>query len=162
MQKFIFVLLAIPVLVWGQDSLNVRKLAELSYYWDQPSGMAVSDTLAFIASGMTGLRILNVSDPSKPDEIGYFENGNNANDVALTGNLACLVEPRTLRLIDVSNPTAPHEVGLLSYDLGNIVDVKIVGSFAYLASWFPRLEDCGYFKSSFPGGGPLCWAGGNN
>jgi len=56
----------------AQDSLNVRFVG----YYDTPGsaqGVAVSGAYAYVADYDGGLRIISVSDPAHPAEVGYYD-----------------------------------------------------------------------------------------
>ncbi|MBI4726783.1 hypothetical protein HY768_06115 [candidate division TA06 bacterium] len=64
-------LLGLCGIVQAQDSSNVRTVG----YYDTPGyarGVAVSGSYAYVADGDSGLRIIDISDPSSPTEIGYY------------------------------------------------------------------------------------------
>ena len=49
-------------------------------------GIAVSGTLAYVAAGGAGLRVVDVSDPAHPIEIGIWDSPGYAEGVAVAGN----------------------------------------------------------------------------
>ena len=99
--------------------------------------------LAYVVDYYSGLRVIDVSDPASPVELGALDTlGSVARDVAVVGDLAYLAigdYPNGLRVIDVSNPTVPVEIGALVTS-GQANDVKVVGDLAYLAGDFPSLR----------------------
>lgn len=81
----------------------------------------VKDSLAFIADWYGGFRIINVSNPELPFEMGSFNNNiDEAIDVFVDGHYAYLTfsgdsPPVTgLRIFDVSNPWNPVNIGSAS------------------------------------------------
>jgi len=75
-------------------------------------GMALSDSLAYIACGRAGLRIIDVTDPDQPQEMGSVDTPGAAFDVVVSGNVAYVADDQGgLRMIDVSDPRSPHELG---------------------------------------------------
>jgi len=77
----------------------------------------VSGNMAYIADGESGLRIVDVSDPTRPKEVGFYDTNDCAEEVYVFGTIAYLVDGLGgLRLIEVSDPTTPREVGF--YDTG--------------------------------------------
>ncbi len=57
----------------AQDSLNVTQVSQLYAYWDQAFAVTTSGDYAYVASGYTGLRILDISNPAAPVELGFCE-----------------------------------------------------------------------------------------
>jgi len=55
---------------------------------NRPSGLAVSDTLVYIADCLFGMRVMDVSDPYYPVQAGSYFTAFYANDVALAGDYA--------------------------------------------------------------------------
>jgi hypothetical protein len=86
-----------------------------------------------VADGDAGLRIIDVSTPSSPVEVGFFDTGGWAWGVAVSGSYAYVADGSDgLRIIDVSTPSSPVEVGF--YDTGGESwGVAVSGSYAYVA-----------------------------
>jgi pimeloyl-ACP methyl ester carboxylesterase len=95
--------------------------------------VVVRGNYAYVAGHEAGLRIVDVSMPSNPQEVGYYDTPGNAYDVALAGNYAYVADDNTgLRIINISNPSDPYEVGY--YDTpGYAYGVTLSGSYAYIA-----------------------------
>ena len=97
-------------------------------------GCAVSDTVAYVAEGEYGLRIVDVSDSYNPVEVGFCDTPGSALNVAVSGSIAYVADDSCgIRVIDVSNPLNPQEIGNYSSNL-NAVDVIVSGNYAYVAS----------------------------
>ena len=90
-------------------------------------------SLAFIANGWGGLKIIDISDPTNPIKVGQFKDGGDANGVYVSGSYAYVAnEFDGLEIIDISNPTNPGKVGQCD---GAGEDVYVSGSYAYVAEW---------------------------
>ena len=79
---------------------------------------AVVGDLAYVAADRSGLRIIDVSNPAVPVEVGSFTVFlRSVETVTVAGNFAYVTteEDISLRIVDVSNPEAPVEVGSLSF-----------------------------------------------
>ncbi|MCB0295854.1 MAG: hypothetical protein KDG51_11585, partial [Calditrichaeota bacterium] len=84
-------------------------------------GVAVGGNLAYLADG-NNLRIVDVSDPDNPFQVGALP-VNGAMNLAVEGGLAYIAASNLgLRIIDVSNPAAPAETGFFDIP-GAAVDV---------------------------------------
>ncbi len=96
-------------------------------------GVYVIDTLAYIANGYGGLRIINVSNPDNMVEIGFYNTGNFARRVCVVDTIAYVADGNTgLRIINVSNPVNPIEIGF--YDTGGwTYNVSVIDTIAYVA-----------------------------
>jgi parallel beta-helix repeat protein len=96
--------------------------------------VAVSGNLAYVAAGGAGLRIVDVSNPSHPTEIGAWDSRGYAEGVAVAGNVAFLADgPYGLRLVDVSNPAQPNEIGF-AFEMNYAFKVAVDGQYAYIAA----------------------------
>lgn len=78
------------------------------------TGVAVSGRHAYVAMdsegvSVPGLRIVDVSDSSRPVEVGSY--GRDFSGVAASGNFAYLAGRQGLVIVDVSNPSQPREIG---------------------------------------------------
>ena len=70
--------------------------------------IAISGRLAYVAAGGGGLRVVDVSNPASPVEIGAWESPGYAEGVAVAGQTVYLADgPYGLRLLDASNPAQP-------------------------------------------------------
>jgi hypothetical protein len=83
---------------------------------------------------VTDLRIIDVSRPAFPVELGALDARSWATDVEVVGDLAYMAGI-LLRVIDVSNPALPVEVGALVRGSRHPRDrdIEVVGSLAYVA-----------------------------
>ncbi|UCG43183.1 MAG: hypothetical protein JSU73_00790, partial [candidate division WOR-3 bacterium] len=79
---------------------------------DPALDVAVREDLAFVANGDSGLRIVNVSNPDRPNEVGFFLRAGYTRAVSVQENYAYVAdEDSGLRVIDVSDPANPQQVG---------------------------------------------------
>lgn len=98
---------------------------------------------AYLAHATTGLRILNVSDPSNLKDVGQYpltsyKAGSVAYAVYVSGNYAYISYGASgLKIIDISNPQAPVLVG--KYDTGidneSFYKTYVRGNYAYVISY---------------------------
>lgn len=93
----------------------------------------VSGNYAYIASGSTGLQVVDVSNKTVPQVVASFDTPGNGNDVVVVGNYAYLADGAFgLRIIDISNPLKPVSAG--DHDTpGTAWDVTVRGGYAYVA-----------------------------
>jgi hypothetical protein len=95
--------------------------------------VTVSGSYAYVADGPTGLRVIDVSNPQNPVEVGSYDTPTAARGVAVSGSLVYVADDTTgLRVVDASNPQSPFEAGYYDTD-GFASDVTVSGSFAYVA-----------------------------
>jgi len=94
--------------------------------------VAVVGNTAYLADGCGGLRIVDVSDPTAPREVGDIPGY--ASGVALVGSTAYIAAGSGLRIVDVSDPTAPREVGNFDTPAECPFGVAVVGSTAYVTT----------------------------
>ena len=74
--------------------------------------MAVSGDVAYVADNSSGLRCINISDPSVPSEIGSYNTTGEAMDVVVSGDVAYVADgSQGLRCINISDPSPPSEIG---------------------------------------------------
>ncbi len=77
---------------------------------DAVVGVAVSGTRAYLACSQAGLKIVDVSDPTKLTLLGR-SSGRFSEALAVADNIAYIADHFGLQLVDVSNPSAPFELG---------------------------------------------------
>ena len=115
------------------DPTNPIVMGQTGALPETPMRVVVSGVYAYIADGNSGLRIINVADPMRPAEIGFYDTPGIANDVVVSGTFAYLADDfYGLRIVDVSDPTHPREVGAWS---GTALCVALAGSYAYVGTW---------------------------
>ena len=66
--------------VCGADSLNVRLVGRYDT-GGSAFGVFISGSYAYVADSYTGLRIIDVSDPTHPSEVGLYNTGSFAKGV---------------------------------------------------------------------------------
>ncbi len=97
-----------------------------------------------------GLRVIDVSTPSAPVEVGFVDTPVDAFGVAVAGGYAYVAAGDAgLRVIDVSTPSAPVEVGFLDTP-GGALDVAVSGCYAYVADSDAGLRVIDVSTSSAP------------
>ena len=104
-----------------------------------PQRLQISGHYAYIAAGGLadgGMRIIDVSSPAAPVEVGAFSdesgigNIDYVRDLTISGTLAYLADSSNgLRIVDISNATNPSEVG--SNAAGYIKNVEVFDQYAY-------------------------------
>ena len=94
--------------------------------------MAVAGNYAYVADIHRGLRVVDVSTPGNPHEVGACDTPGWAMDVAVSGNYAYVADYyHGLRVVDISTPGNPREVG--AYDTpGWAYGVAVAGNYAYV------------------------------
>jgi uncharacterized protein (TIGR03437 family) len=97
-------------------------------------GVAVSGKLACVAAGGAGLRVVDISDPTRPTELGAFDTRGYSEGIAVAGTMAYLADgPYGLRIFDVSNPKSPKEVSS-AFVTNYAFEVAVSGRYAYIAA----------------------------
>ncbi len=116
------------------DVTDARHVHEVGFYKAPvySEGVWVEGHYAYVADGQAGLRIVDVTNPAAPREVGAFALPNpetrSFNAVKVVGSYAYLTG-NGFWVIDVSDPTASRQVGFYGV-YSNVVDVQ--GNRAYL------------------------------
>jgi hypothetical protein len=107
------ILLLVGKVGQAQDSLGMSCVSTLDY-WSGVYDMQMVDSLAYISSGYSGLRIMDLSDPVNPVELGRspWSPWNHLQNlgVYVRDSLAYLTYFDEGRVLDISDPTNPMEV----------------------------------------------------
>jgi hypothetical protein len=105
-----------------------------AYETGYADAVAVSGDYAYVCGYSTVLRIIDVSTPDNPTQVGFYNGYGDGLDVALEGTLAYVADYNVgFRVIDVSTVSSPSQVGY--YDTpGNDSGVAIAGGYAYVAA----------------------------
>jgi len=113
--------------VSGQDNFNTTLIGQWA---NGPCHTVnVSGSYAYVTDASVGLHIMDVSTPSSPQEVGFFDGpGDYTSSVAISGSYAYV---GGVRIIDISSPSSPQEVGLLGTG-GGARSVTVSGSYVYV------------------------------
>jgi len=102
----------------------------------------ISGSYAYVAESRRsdysggGLRVINISDPTQPHSIGFYDTPGDALNLAVSGNYAYIADNyQGLRVVDISNPSLPVEVTTVmpNTSAGSTTDVVIANQRAYVA-----------------------------
>jgi len=116
------------------DPANMHPVGATAQFDDFVKGVTISGTLAYVAAGSAGLRVVNVSDPAHPAEIGAWDSPGYAEGVAVDGQVAYLADgPYGLATVDVTNPAQPTALGS-AYVTNFAFGVAVSGHTAYIAA----------------------------
>lgn len=99
-------------------------------------GVDVVGGYAYVAAGLGGLRVIDVSDPSNPQEVGFctfLASQGLAEGIHVAGNHAYVAGRSGLFVVDVSDPTKPRQVGFFD-TVGVALGVYVAGEYAYVAA----------------------------
>ena len=94
---------------------------------------------AYIAHDFKGLRVVDISDPASPVEVGHIDTPGRAWSVYVSGNYAYVVNypygsyQSSLSIVDIGTPSSPQLVRTLGLS-GRAVNVFVAGDSAYVAN----------------------------
>lgn len=122
---------------------NIEQVGRIYNFWDEALDVAVQGDFAYVATGLSGLQILDISDPENPVAVGSCDNiPGSANGVFVLGDLAFVADGTTgpivsssLRVLDISDPENPVEVGSCDTP-GRANDIMISGGYAYVSDQY--------------------------
>jgi len=131
------VCLSCPAL--AQDSLNVLQIGELVFSWGEAENVVIVDELAYLIDVSASLRIVDISDPLNPIEIGYFDPPGGGYDIVVSGDLAFFTYSKKLSILDVSYPTWPVELSLVTFPR-YAVSLAKTGDYVYVSTQMYGLQ----------------------
>jgi hypothetical protein len=95
--------------------------------------VAVWGTHAYVADDVSGLQVINITNPASPEIVASVDTPGVAVDVAVFGTLACVADYDSgLHVIDITEPESPQIVG--SVDTGRTRSVAVSSTHAYVVS----------------------------
>jgi hypothetical protein len=107
----------------------------------QPHDMAVAGNFAYVLDFEAGLRVIDITDPSQPSEIGHSDSIEWARGLAVQANYAFVGGRETragrgvgfLKVFDLTNPKSPQEVGSWEALGIGVEDVVVSGDRAFVS-----------------------------
>ncbi|MBD3286099.1 hypothetical protein GF359_06265 [candidate division WOR-3 bacterium] len=110
-----------------------RNVAEIARYGltGTIKSVFVSEPYLYAADLYEGLRIIDISNPVNPCEVGFCETASMALDVCVSGFYAYLANWDKLSVINVGSPSNPHLAGNCKLDANNVC---VCGNNAYVSS----------------------------
>lgn len=99
------------------------------------SDLAISGQYAYVLKEEGGMRVVDISDPSNPAEVGYLDLGvDDASIIAVAGDFAYLgTWNGKVFMADISTPQSPVDLGSYDTPLVEISDIKIAGNRVYIS-----------------------------
>lgn len=83
---------------------------------DNITGIYVTNGIAYVAERSIGIELINVSNPSNPQNISNYDTPGFAYDVVVGGSYAYVADKTSLYVIDVTNPFNPVYAGMYSQE----------------------------------------------
>ncbi len=134
--KYLKIVLLVMLLTAFSYTIVTAQTVEFVGSYDTPSiarGITVTDNYAYIASGSSGLLIVDVSDPENPVFTGNYQTSGTANDVCISGDYAYIAAGFSgLQIVNISNPGSPSLAGSYSTP-DRALTVQVIGNYAYIA-----------------------------
>jgi hypothetical protein len=118
----------------------------------EANDVVIVGTLAYVADGLAGLQIIDISNPTTPQLIGSIDTPGKTRGVDVSGNYAVLAEGSpsiAVRVVDITDPASPQIIGNLTQQQ-EVIDVSVRGNFAYIAEWFGGLKIVDFSNPSSP------------
>lgn len=108
-------LILIVIAISGIGKLNAQNIYYMGAYPtpDGSSDVFIENNYAYIAEGMAGMRIVDITDPANPELVGTFVVPiSPCNRVKIQGNYAYLAENYPgFQIVDITDPTNPVSIG---------------------------------------------------
>lgn len=87
----------------------------------------------YLAAGAAGLRVINISDATKPQFVADLDTAGSARGVELVGTYVYVADLNGgVVVVDISNPKTPRKVG--EYAITKAYSLKAAGNYLYLAA----------------------------
>lgn len=130
---------------------SVSMLAPYTSPLDRIMGIYITDGIAYVAEGNLGLELINVSNPSNPQNISYYDTPGFSFDVTVGGNYAYVADESSLQVINISNPFDPVFAGTTSRQNATYVGVALnFPSQIYTADYDFGVETIGISSPASP------------
>ena len=131
------------LVVHDNDTFDITLDPQRQGLWSamlDPRFVTLSGNRAFVADGLFGLCIFDVSDGTNPQPIGRAVTINPAVGVAVSCHYAFVAESFGMEIFDVARPSEPQRVGTYYSAAGLVTAMAVDGSRAYLARDFAFID----------------------
>jgi len=118
---------------------------------ESATAVSVSGSYAYAVSYVSGLQVINITDPAHPSLVGSCPIPDaSAHNIYVSGNYAYVADGANgLRIIDVANPAVPYIADTLDTP-GTAYDVYVVGDYVYVADDDEGLHVVDIFNTAGP------------
>ncbi len=125
--------------LFAQDSENVEHIGSFYNSWGYTSHVVVDGDYAYLATGFSGLQIVDISDPENPIIVGHWDdNPSHCNFVSVQNGKAYIINSDgNLQIVNVSDPSHPFLVGHYENEFF-IVGSAVHGDYVYLSGFVVR------------------------
>lgn len=125
----------------GLEILNISNLNEINqigHYNAELKDIFIKESIIYAIDINQGLLILNISDPTDPQLISRFSEGEKGYSIFVVEPYAYYVTNYCLKIVDISNKSQPFKVGEWSEHMQGLLkfeaeDVEVTGNYAFLA-----------------------------
>ena len=100
----------------------------------EPWGIAVKDTVLYVAVGNEGLYILNVKVPTNPTQITFYDTPYNLTEFFILDTLIYLADCDSMIILNIRNPASPQYVGAVDIPT-YCTDVYVIYPYAYATAY---------------------------
>ncbi|MCF8355680.1 MAG: T9SS type A sorting domain-containing protein [Melioribacteraceae bacterium] len=104
---------------------------------------AIKDTILYLATSNRGLRILNIKDPSYPNEVNVFQDSTHILGIEVDDSYAYADRLDTLFILNISDPINPSIIGRMGRSLGGFssLHTHVYDDFYYWANGYFGVVD---------------------
>lgn len=99
------------------DPGHPRVVGRTEQFPGEVNDVAVDGKWAYLTDGAWGLRIIDISEPSTPAEVGFYETNWYAFHVTPIGKHAYIADDSTIVIVDLSDPAVPEKID--DYSIGS-------------------------------------------
>jgi hypothetical protein len=140
-----FGIVGICVSAFSQDSLNIRRIGEISLEQGYVTCVAVQGNYVYAGtgadSGGEALWVVDVSDPAHPISTAFdtLSDNTSALGISVAESLAVIASGAgQVDIYDIRDPHAPQHLSNVGEGFGLVWDVAVQGVYAYAARYAPR------------------------
>ncbi len=101
--------------LFAQERENIEQVGRIYNCWESHRGdIEVNDSLAVLATGRSGIQILDISDPVNPVIVGYYDdNRGETKYLATNDSYVYIPEDGGVGIIDISDPANPERISFI-------------------------------------------------
>jgi len=110
---------------------GIQRISSIYNFWDKPRDVVIGGDYAYIATGLSGLKVVDISNPEDPEVVNTVYTPNRADNIVIQNEYLYLQRyDGHVMIFDISEPHNPQLIGGYSCR-GSSMDLTVYGDYSH-------------------------------